>query len=145
MIHPISHPIEQMIALAGIVMGGVLERFKKLRVAFLESGAGWAPFLMERMDEDYGKLSHLGPYMKAKPSDYMRSGRCFFACEPEEKTLPMVLKLVGEDQVVYASDYPHWDCLFPDSARIIYKRDDLSQAAKAKVLGENTRRLYRLA
>jgi predicted TIM-barrel fold metal-dependent hydrolase len=143
-IHPVSHPIEQMLALAGMVNGGVLERFKKLRVAFLESGAGWVPFLMERMDEDYGKLSYLAPYLKGKPSDYMRSGRCFFACEPEEATLPTVMKLVGEDHIVYASDYPHWDCLFPESARTIYKRDDLSQAAKAKVLGENTKRLYRM-
>ena len=144
MIHPISHPFEQMLAMVSLIIGGVLERQPKLKVAFLESGAGWVPFITERMDEDYEKLPTLAPSLKGKPSDYVRSGRCFFACGPDESTLPMVLEFAGEDHVIYASDYPHWDCKFPESARAIYQREDISPQQKAKVLGDNARRLYGL-
>ena len=144
MIHIFSHPFEQMLSVISLICGGVLERFPRLRVAFLESGAGWAPFLMDRMDEDYEKLSVLAPELKAKPSDYLRSGRCFISCEPEESTLPAVLDLLGEDHVIFASDYPHWDCRFPDSVNLIQQREDISPSAKAKILGGNARRLYKL-
>jgi len=144
MIHSFSHPVEQMLALVSLVIGGVLERHPRLRVAFLESSAGWVPFITERMDEDYEKLPSLAPDLRGKPSDYVRSGRLFFACEPDERVLPMVLDFVGEDHVIYASDYPHWDCKFPDSAKAIYEREDLSPQAKAKVLGKNAERLYQL-
>jgi predicted TIM-barrel fold metal-dependent hydrolase len=144
MIHPVSHPFEQMLAVVSFTLGGVLERHPKLRVAFLESGAGWAPFLIDRMNEDYEKLPMLAPYLRAKPSEYLRSGRCFISCESDESTLPATIDLLGEDHVIYASDYPHWDCKFPDSARAIQQREDISPQAKRKILGENARRLYKM-
>src|SRR5213080_5013430 len=128
-----------------IVFEGILERFPDLRLAFLEAGAGWAPYWMERMDDEYDKRGEVeAPALRKKPSDYVRSGKIYFSCEADEWLLPQALKLVGENQIVYASDFPHWDHSFPGSIDEIRNRGDLTDAQKRKVLADNCRRLYKL-
>ncbi|MBI3743235.1 MAG: amidohydrolase family protein [Chloroflexi bacterium] len=125
-----------------LLLGGVLDDFPRLRFAFLESGAGWAPYWMDRLDDYYEefkehRLEHL-------PSDYFRSGQCFISCEVEEKTIPYVVQVLGEDRVIYASDYLHHDAKFPRSVALIAERKDLSRSAKTKILGGNAAKLFRL-
>jgi predicted TIM-barrel fold metal-dependent hydrolase len=144
-IHTVGHPVEQMIQLTGIIFGGIPELYSRLRIAFFEAGVGWAPYWMERMDEEYERRAPEAPLLKAKPSDYMRSGRIFYSCDPDEQILPYVVERMGEDVILYASDYPHWDSRFPDSAKMIQERGDLSATAKRKILGENAKRFYRLS
>jgi hypothetical protein len=143
--HTCSHPFGQMRQITSIVFEGVPERFPDLRIAFLEAGAGWAPYWMERMDDEYAKRAVEAPMLKRKPSDYVRSGKIYFSCEADEWLLPQAVRLVGEDQIVYASDFPHWDNSFPASIREIEERGDLSDAQKRKILADNCRRLYGLA
>ena len=141
--HTLSFPFENQIALTTLVGEGVLERFPRLRFGFMESGCGWLPFLIERLDEHFERLPVLVPNMKHKPSVYIKeSGQVFVATEPDEKGLPYVLEAAGEGNIVYASDYCHWDCDFPNSVRDIAERSDLSDEAKRKVLAENAARLY---
>jgi predicted TIM-barrel fold metal-dependent hydrolase len=45
---------------------------------------------------------------------------------------------------MYASDYAHWDCEFPDSVRAIAERDELTATQKVKILRENALRFYGL-
>ena len=143
--HTCSHPFGQMRQLTSIIFEGVPERFPALKLAFLEAGAGWAPYWMERMDDEYDKRgSAEAPALKRKPSAYCRNGNIFFSCEADEWLLPQALKLVGEDQIVYASDFPHWDNSFPGSIDDIRERGDLTDAQKKKVLADNCRRLYGL-
>jgi len=60
--------------------------------------------------------------------------------------VPWVVDTLGEDVVVYASDYHHWDCKFPDTVKIVTERSDLSERAKRRILEENPpRRLYAIA
>ncbi|HET7361934.1 MAG TPA: amidohydrolase family protein [Burkholderiales bacterium] len=143
--HTCSHAFGQMRQLTSIMLEGVPERFPTLRIAFLEAGCGWAPYWIERMDEEYAKRASEAPALKKKPSDYVRSGKIFFSCEADECLLPQALKLIGEEQILYASDYPHWDGSYPHSLGELREREDLSEAQKRKVLGENARRLYKLA
>jgi predicted TIM-barrel fold metal-dependent hydrolase len=143
-LHVFSHPWQQMTALADLVLGGVLERHPRLRVAFLESGIGWVPWLMARLDEDFKRIPENEGLKTGLPSDYLRSGNCFYACDPDEEIIPYVASVMGEDTIVYASDYPHWDCRFPDSVRLIAERDDISPELKRKILSENGKRLYNL-
>ncbi|MBI3304503.1 MAG: amidohydrolase [Deltaproteobacteria bacterium] len=143
-VHTVGHPFPQMFQLTGIVFGGVPELFPRLRLAFLEAGAGWVPYWMDRMDREYKLRAVEAPLLRAKPSEYIRSGRLYFSCEADETTLPAVLQAVGEDVVLYASDYPHWDMDYPDSGRELWERTDLSPHARRKILGENARRLYHL-
>jgi len=143
--HTVSHPFGQMRQLTSVVFEGVPERYPTLRLAFLEAGAGWAPYWMERMDDEFAKRGATeAPVLKRRPSEYVRGGYVYFSCEADEWLLPQALKLVGESQVVYASDFPHWDHGYPGSVEEIVNRGDLTAAQKRKVLGENCRRLYGL-
>src|SRR2546426_391981 len=143
--HTCSHPFGQMRQLTSIVFEGIPERFPDLRIAFLEAGAGWAPYWMERMDDEYDKRGEVeAPLLKKKPSDYVRSGNIYFSCEADEWLLPQALEHLGENQIVYASDFPHLDLSFPGSIDEIRDRRDLTDTQKRKVLADNCRRLYKL-
>jgi uncharacterized protein len=143
--HTVSHPFGQMRQLTSVILDGVPERFPNLRLAFLEAGAGWAPYWMERMDDEFDKRGAAeAPALRKRPSEYVRGGNIYFSCEADEWLLPQALKLVGENQVVYASDFPHWDNSYPGSIDEIVNRGDITESQKRKVLGENCRRLYGL-
>ncbi len=142
--HAMSFPMGLIHALASVVCGGVLERFPTLRVAFLEGGCGWLPFFMDRLDEHVEKLPSLVPWLTKSPSEHIRGGRVYITCEPEED-LAYPISRVGEDMIMYASDYAHWDCEFPHSATKIAERDELTPTQKDKILRENALRFYGLS
>ncbi len=141
--HTFEHPYEQMLAMQAVVAGGVLDRFPKLRVGFLEGDCGWLPWWMHRMDSHYEKLADTVP-AKAKPSEYLKGSQCYVGCEGDEPTIPYVAEMVGEDRMVFASDYWHWDGTFPGAVAEMTERKDVSERVKRKVLGENAARLYKL-
>jgi predicted TIM-barrel fold metal-dependent hydrolase len=140
--------VPHMIALGQLIFGGVLDRFPKLRWAFLESGVGWVPYFIERFDEKYRPMLELfgkeGRTLEKLPSEYARSEQLFFSCDPDEAALPFAVEFLGEDRVIYASDYPHHDAKFPNSVRMIWEHPKLSESAKKKILGANAARLYKL-
>jgi hypothetical protein len=82
--------------------------------------------------------------IERSPSETFAEGRCVVSCEPEEKSLAWVTESLGADKIVYASDYPHWDCEFPNSVRAISRRAELSDETKRAILCDNARRLYGL-
>ena len=97
------------------------------------------------MDERY----HLrgredAPVLTKYPSEYMTSGNIFVSCEAEERLLPETLRIIGEDVVIYASDFPHWDAEFPANIQHLLAREDLTESQRAKVAGQNAKRLYNL-
>ncbi|HEY7560347.1 MAG TPA: amidohydrolase family protein [Candidatus Binatia bacterium] len=140
--HAVSFPFEQMIAMISLMGGGIMDLYPRLRFAFMEAGAGWLPYWAERMDEHFEMLRPQVPKLKRLPSEHIGGGRIFVSCDPDEKMLPQVLELVGEDVVIYASDYCHWDSRFPDSVRLIADRNNLAEKAKRKILGENALRFF---
>ncbi len=140
--HTIGRPFETLIDCAALAYGGVPEKFPKLRIAFLECGCGWVPYWMDRMDEEWEKRQAEAPLLKAKPSEYMTRGNWFYAAEPEESTLPYVINRIGDDKILFASDYPHWDGMFPYVVSTIHGRKDISEESKGKFLGENAKKLY---
>jgi uncharacterized protein len=143
--HTCSHAFGQMRQLTSTIFEGVPERFPDLRIGYLEAGCGWAPYWAERMDDEYAKRAPEAPALKKKPSDYIRSGKIYFSCEADEWMMPQAVKLIGENQIVWASDFPHWDHSFPHSIDEIRERGDLTEAQKTKILNDNARRLYGLA
>ena len=143
-VHTWTHAPEQMISVISCVYGGLFEKFQRLRIGFMESGAGWVPFFMEHMDGEFEKRPWDAPLCKAKPSEYMTCGRAYFSCEPEEKTIPYVVGWIGEDHILYASDYPHWDSEWPHTVDELLTRKDLEPRVKAKILGQNALRFYDL-
>jgi len=144
MTHAVGHTFEQMIAVACIICGGITELFPKVRFAFLEAGCGWLPYWIERLHEHYERRTGEVPLMKKDPIEYLADRNCFFATEPDEKMLPAVLKVLGDDIIVFGSDYPHTDSKFPNSVKWIRERSDISEESKEKILSKNGARFVGL-
>jgi len=141
----LEHPVSQLIQFTDMMTEGVFERFPELRVAFLEAGAGWVPYMMDRMDEGYERRGKRWcKVLTKKPSEYVRSGNIFFSCEVEEKTLPTVLSIVGDDKVFFASDFPHERRKgeFYGDIDALLARTDITDQQKEKVLYRNADRFY---
>jgi predicted TIM-barrel fold metal-dependent hydrolase len=133
-----------MLAAASFVAGGILERYPQLKVAFMEAGVGWVPWLMDRLHEHFELLPQQMPWQRRDPIEWLKSENCFYAVEPEETTIPFVAQMIGEERLVYASDYSHWDCLCPDSVKLLRERTDLSDGLKRKIFADNAARLFNL-
>lgn len=144
LLHAMSHAFEQMLACATLIITGVMERHPTLRFAFLESGGGWAPYWLWRLDEQVRGFGRYAPEMKMKPSEYFRR-QCWIAFEGDEDTLPALLPHVGEQRVVWGSDYPHHDATFPGAVKKLKALiAPLSPTARQRILNTNARELYRL-
>ena len=133
------HSMRQMAAMIG---GGIFDRFPRLRAAFLEAGCGWIPWWMERMDEYIDLYKPWTPQMQHAPGHYMRGMQCFYSFDPDETSLEFAVQQLGEDRLMWASDYPHFDCRFPDSVKLVAERETLSESLKRKLLAENARQFY---
>jgi len=142
--HLFGHPFEQMIALSVIIGEGMLDRFPKLRFVFLESGCGWLPYWFARMDEHYEVLGVQLPALKSEPSKLLERGQLYFSCETDEKELAHVMDVIGDDWIVFASDYSHFDSRFPGASEPIVNHAKLNESTKRKILNDNARRLYPL-
>lgn len=141
--HTIGHSHEQMCATIFIVYCGILEKFPRLNVAFLEGMVGWIPFLAERMDEEYERRPHDAPLLTKKPSEYFKNGRMFYGAEPDEWMIPTVIRFLETDcTLMYASDYPHWDSDFPHTTRTLAERTDLTDENKRNILSANAARFH---
>jgi uncharacterized protein len=127
------------------LVNGMPERFPKLKVAWVESGLAWIPFLMQRLDNEWMMRSSEVPLLKRRPSDYMRE--MFYSTQPMEmvnnrEALELTFKMINaETQLMYASDYPHWDMDLPST---IYDLPFLSETGKRNILGGNAKRFFNL-
>jgi predicted TIM-barrel fold metal-dependent hydrolase len=140
----IAHPLEQQMGCMDLICGGVLERFPRLRAAFLEAGGGWLPYWLKRMDEFYEKIGRLAPELKHKPSEYFLR-QCFCSCEPDDMALQVATTLGMTDVLMWASDYPHFDCTFPGVVGELREGcAHLPESERPKLMGENAARCYGL-
>ena len=125
-----------------MIFGGVLEKYPTLKVGFMESGAGWAPYFLHRLDEHLEALPYFLPEVKMKPSEYFKR-QCWIATEGEEHDMESVVRFLGEDRVVWTSDYPHFDCHLPGMLAWC-KESGLSEPVLEKMLYKNAAALYGL-
>jgi predicted TIM-barrel fold metal-dependent hydrolase len=143
-VHMTAFPFELMIAMMHMIGEGVFDRYPKLRVGFMEGGAGWLPFWAERFDEHIEKLAPQMPDLKRRPSDIIRGEQVTLTCESEETGLDRVFVANGDSTVMYASDYCHWDCHFPYSVKDVVDGRDLSFAQKERLLNKNAVDFFQL-
>jgi predicted TIM-barrel fold metal-dependent hydrolase len=144
-LHTTGHPFPVLRQLTAMIFGGVPELFPQLKLAYLEIGCGWIPYWTERMDEEWEKRGKVeAPLCKEKPSEYLTGGRIYYGCEPGEKMMGYVVDAIGSETLMYASDYPHWDMSWPESAVLVWRREGLSLEAKKNILEKNARRFYSL-
>jgi predicted TIM-barrel fold metal-dependent hydrolase len=143
--HACSHPLEQMTAMVALTLGGVLERHPTMRVAFLESGTGWLPYWLARLDEhrDWMRGTECAGLTLSATEYFDR--QCVISSDPEDALATSVIQQVGSDHVIWASDFPHPDAAFPTAVdEFLAGVAALDDAALAAVLWETPLRFYRL-
>lgn len=112
-VHMVCHPFEQMAAVMEVVASGILDDHPRLRVGFFESGLGWLPYWLDRLDEHKEAMPHLVPRLVREPTEIW-SEQCFITMEAGEgEAFAQVAEMGLAHTVVWGSDYPHYDCTYP--------------------------------
>jgi uncharacterized protein len=142
--HALSFVHYNLIHLTNWVINGLPERFPKLKVIWVESGVAWVPFAMQRLDHEFLMRVCEAPLLKRLPSEYIRD--MYFTSQPLEKTNMKLLQATfdamnAETQLLFASDWPHWDFDPPSSITTI---PFLSDQAKRNIMGLNAARVFNL-
>lgn len=123
---------------------GVFDKFPRLKVVVLESGAGWIGYWLDRIDAVYGHtfIGNRVP-LQHKPSDYFRE-RVWISADPDERMVPALAERYGVERFLWASDFPHADHT-PEYV------DDLNELVamfpadqRRKFIGDNARALFKL-
>jgi predicted TIM-barrel fold metal-dependent hydrolase len=139
-----SHPWGGMRFMAAFIGAGIMDRYPQIRMGILECGFGWLPFWVKRMDEQAVYVGGTAP-LKHAPSEYVTGGRFFCSIEHHEgePLFNSVRSFIGDDVMMYASDYPHSECQFPNSVDNIMSWTSLTPDTKRKLLWDNANRLYK--
>ncbi|MGH7815713.1 MAG: amidohydrolase family protein [Candidatus Binataceae bacterium] len=123
-----------------MIVDGLFDRFPRLKVVCVEAGCGWAPYFMDRLDQKYSLLGWTYP-TKLKPSDYFRRN-LWAVAEPEERTIGSVMELMGDDRVLWGSDFPHVDSTLEAPHLIRHSIAGLGLERQRKLLGGNARTVF---
>jgi predicted TIM-barrel fold metal-dependent hydrolase len=141
--HTLGFLWNNMAQLTSIIVQGVPEKFPDLDIVFQESGLFWAPAMMHRLDAEYLKRQSEAPLLQKRPSAYMRE--FYYGTQPlevpedETRLRQTINDLGGPGQLMYASDYPHWDY---DRPSAITDRTILNEAEKVCVLSSTAREVF---
>jgi uncharacterized protein len=120
-------------------------RFPGVKIAFLEIGATWLPYYLDRLDEHWEKRGEFeAPHLTMKPSALFRESPIYVSLEAEEGLLPAAVEYVGDDHFLFASDIPHWDSDFPNNLVGLRTHPRLSRETKEKILYRNAQALFGL-
>ncbi|MEA2641902.1 MAG: uncharacterized protein QOF51_3296 [Chloroflexota bacterium] len=136
-----GQPIGQMFGVGSFLGGGVLERHPTLRVAFLEANCSWLPWLLWRLDEAYELEGDQDmPELTMPPSAYFKR-QCVASVEPDEIPARYTIDFLGNDNLVYSTDYPHGDSRYPHATESFLQLP-LSDEDKRKILWDTCARFY---
>ena len=141
-VHISGFQIYMSTILMSLIYGGVLERHPRLRVVIGEGGIGWIPYILDHMDLEWeDQFGDLG--LSMKPSEYWRR-QCRATYQSDRIGIKMLDEL-GEDNVMWGSDFPHPDGVWPDSTEVITRElGHLPAAVRRKIVCENAGKLYGL-
>jgi predicted TIM-barrel fold metal-dependent hydrolase len=128
-----------------MICSGALERFPELKIVSVESGAGWVPFILEALDYEMAENApRQRAAMSLSPSEYFKR-QMYATTWFERADLPTVVEAVGEDNIMFETDFPHPTCLYPDPLKTAEgNMRGLSETTQRKILGDNAKQLYRI-
>jgi predicted TIM-barrel fold metal-dependent hydrolase len=127
--------------IAAIIGAGVLERYSNLRIGLGESGIGWLPYALDRMDFEYE--DRFRDLMKLKPSEYWR--RQCRATFQFDRIGAKLVEDIGVETLMWGSDYPHPDGVWPESSKYIAEQfAGLAPDVVHKITCENAGKFYGL-
>lgn len=139
--HACTHPMEAQMAMVSMLLGGVAERHPKLRIAFLECGAGWLPYWLWRLDEHFENEERKFSGFKMKPSEYSRR-QCFVSMDSDEHTGFSAIALGEEPRVVWGSDFPHFDGKYPYALKTLAELDGMNAGTFRKLVHDSPVALF---
>jgi predicted TIM-barrel fold metal-dependent hydrolase len=133
-------------SIADMIFSGVFERYPHLQIGAVEHGFSWVPHFLDRLDYPYTQRVQQDRYRFKEnmlPSDY--SHRNVFLGFQEDALGIQQRGLIGVDQFLWGSDYPHVESIFPRSRQIIEEiLAECTEEEKAKIAGGNAARIYPL-
>jgi len=150
-INGVEVPLQLLDPLVGLIYSGVMARHPDLRLVLAESGIAWLPYVLQRMDNEHRKYVEARavweargwPPLECRPSEYFH--RQVWATFQDDAVGLGQLATIGEDRVMWASDYPHPDSTWPHSQQVIAAQmADLPEPTRRRVTCENARALYAL-
>ena len=130
---------------------GILERHPKLKIVLAEAGTGWLPWVIEELDYRYWRLCEARQYwderggitLKEKPSDVFK--RQIYSTFQEDHTAIALINFFGPEHLMWGSDYPHPDSVWPNSKRGDQTPDEPASAERVKqITHDNAAKLYGL-
>lgn len=135
--------------LAYVLISGMLDHYPNLRIGTVETGHGWLPNWILRLSSQAKFVHDVIPGdLKATPLEYVQQGRVFCGIENHEGPLmtKAVVDILGDGVLMYQSDFPHPESLFPHGTDVVLGwKDTLGETATRKLMGENASRFLRLA
>lgn len=162
-----SFVFTELLGYYAVMRSGILDRYPKLRVGFMENGARWVDYLTMRIEENCGRLEQRtsggarrilseagiggssgfgrpGVYQsELLPSEYIKRGQVFVNCEVDEEQLPFVVEQYGSDFLLFASDVPHGHRVVNPVGKMM-ERSDISTEVKRKIMVDNVAKFYGL-
>lgn len=142
LLNAFRNPVELMLAVGSFCGGGILERFPRLRVAFLEGNCSWLPWLLYRLDERWELRKDLCEEpLSLNPSEYFLR-QCFIATDIEEDLVTDVIRRIGDENIVISTDYPHADSRWPEAMSTFMEIQGITGASLQKICWDNCARLY---
>lgn len=141
-----SHPWAAMRMLSAFLGAGIMDKYPNLRVAIMESGFGWLPFWMKRMEDQVHYMGYVADDLKHTMEEYMTGGRFFAAIVLHEgpEMVRMVSELMGEHVLMFGSDFPHAESRFPDSVDLFLAWEEIGDDLKRKLLWDNPSKCFHL-
>jgi predicted TIM-barrel fold metal-dependent hydrolase len=137
-------PMQLDETLAGMIFSGTLERRPRLKFVMGESGLGWIPYVIERLDHELHKYgAKIGDYkIRTLPSETF--ARQVYVTYEDEKVGVELIPRIGVDNVMWASDYPHGDSTWPHSRKALGSSPlaQLGAEVLRKVTCDNAARVY---
>lgn len=139
-----SMGVNSMLTLADLVYSPVFHKFPDLKVALSEGGIGWLPYMMERIEGTWERHRHYtleGPGLDVHPSEII--GKNIYGCFIEDEAGIAMRHRIGVDHIMWESDYPHSDCLFPHSRKHLQETlQDVPDDEAHRIVELNARELY---
>lgn len=129
------------------VFCGLFDRHPDLQLVSVESGVGWVPFILETMDyELLENAPEQAKELQRKPSEYFRTNwYATFWFEENQGRVQQLIDSVGEDRVLFETDFPHPTCLYPGPLQTMAtKMSTLRPETRRKIMGDNAAGLYKL-
>ena len=143
--HTTVHAHEGQHAVLSMITHGVFERFPALRCAYMEAGCGWLPSWLHRIDEHLELAgANEFPDLTMSATDYFRRN-CWISTECEDPFVTDVIRWLGDDHIVYETDFPHPDSKYPHATKEFLELlpDQITEESKRKILWDNAVDLYR--